>query len=102
MIQLGIMPARFLRRHETHEEAWEIAECPYLLAEFFQDALEPRQCALADGEGIRDHLQHLVALLHGEGRAHATGHRPCGMDALAAEHLDDLLAEFPQRNAVAA
>ncbi len=47
-----------------------------------------------------DQVQHALAFLFGERFADTARDHPGGMDFLAAEHLDDRLADLPQPNAL--
>ena len=52
-------------------------------------------------EAFGDGGQDPVAAFGGKGLADAAGHDPGGVDALAGEPFDDLLAELAQADAVA-
>ena len=56
---------------------------------------------LGDVETFIDQLQHVIAFLLGERFAHAARHDPGRMHLLAAQHLDDRLADLPESNAFA-
>ena len=55
--------------------------------------------AMASASGMR--AQNGIAIRLGERFADAARHDPCGMDALATQALDDLLAKLAQADAVA-
>ena len=63
--------------------------------------LVPGERPLDRGDRLGDRRQDPVAGLLGERRVDAAGDDPRGMDPLAAEPLDDLLAEAADADAVA-
>ena len=67
--------------------------------ELIEDGLEAAERELGGLERLRQAGANRVAALAGQAGANAAGHRPGRMDLLAAQELDDLLAELPQANA---
>ena len=90
---------RRCRRSSTrrHEGRGEVAEDGGLVGPVHERRLVPGDRPLDRGQRLGDCGQDPVARLRRERRVDAAGHDPRRVDPLAAEPLDDLLAEPAQR-----
>ena len=84
---------------QAHEQGGEIAEDLDLALVRVEGLLEQVERDLGGGEGFGQPGADAVAAFLGQRAAHAAGHGPGGMDLLAAEDLDDFLAELAQADA---
>ena len=85
---------------QRQEERGKIREAGDLLAILGQSSFEPGKRAQGDLARLRQHDQHLLALLCGKRFADAARDHPGRVDALAAQQFDDLLPNRPQPDAV--
>ena len=86
--------------HECQVQPGEMREDGDLLAKALELGVEPGKRGLGPGNRIRHHRQDLVSILDRERLVDTAGHAPSGMDALAAENLDDGLSDLAQANTV--
>src|SRR5208283_4073330 len=90
-----VLPAS-VRRHEPHEKGREVAEDERLLLVGLEHRQGEAEGELGRGVGLRQPVADPVAPRLRQRLAHAAGGGPGGVDLLAAERLDYLLAELAQ------
>src|SRR5579862_1771373 len=86
--------------NDAEKQCREVSEARDLLTEFLDDALEPFERALGDGEHFGNTRQDRIPIQLRQRLAHATGNHPCRMNALPAQPLNDLLPKLAEPDAV--
>ena len=86
---------------QAQEQRREVAERLDLFLVRVDEPLEDAEGGQGRLPGFGQPGLQLLPVLDGERLADAAGHGPGRMNLLAAERLDDLLAELPQANAAA-
>lgn len=95
----AVMFPSAVRIHQPHEQRREIAEDLDLAAVCLERDLEEVKRRLHRRVSLGQPPQNAFAILRVQRTANPAGHGPSRMDFLAAEKLDDLLAELPQADA---
>ena len=85
---------------QAHVQGGEVGEDRDLFAEALELAGKPVQGLLGELDRLGQHGQDRVAVFRAQRLVHAAGHNPAGMDAFAAQNLDDLLPDLAQPDAV--